>query len=145
LEDGTPYQLWVVFTEDMNGASADTWAEQTATESQLGTDDLLLAVDVEDRAFSLAASDDSGLSSDQLQSVRSDIEDQLGDDDWAGAVVAATEAIASAESGTAVDGGDGAGGGGFPLGFVVFLVIAGGITLAIWASSRKNKRAQAEA
>lgn len=54
LQDETPLQLFVVFVDSFDGTDSDDWAEETASLSGLGSNDVLLAVAVQDRAFSLS-------------------------------------------------------------------------------------------
>lgn len=92
LEESTPYQLFVVYVDSFDGMSNEAWAERTAELSGLGRDDILLAVAVQDRRYQVSVADEIALTDEQLARVeQQDIEPALGDDDWAGAAVAAAE------------------------------------------------------
>lgn len=92
LAEATPYDLFVVFVDSFDGMSNRDWADATAEASGLGRDDILLAVAVGDRRYQVSVDADIALSDDALTRVeQEDIEPALGDDDWAGAAVAAAE------------------------------------------------------
>ncbi|HCX84065.1 MAG TPA: methanol dehydrogenase, partial [Micrococcales bacterium] len=57
LESQGTYRLWAVFVDSFDGVSAADWADATATVSNLGEDDLVLAVAVDDRSLALSATD----------------------------------------------------------------------------------------
>lgn len=90
LADATPYQLFVVYVDGFDGMSTRAWADSTAEASGLGRDDILLAVAVGDRRYQVSVQQDIALSDAALSTVeQDDIEPALGDDDWAGAAIAA--------------------------------------------------------
>lgn len=90
LADATPYQLFVVYVDGFDGMSTRAWADSTAEASGLGRDDILLAVAVADRRYQVSVQQDIALSDAALATVeQDDIEPALGDDDWAGAAIAA--------------------------------------------------------
>lgn len=90
LADATPYQLFVVYVDGFDGMSTRAWADSTAEASGLGRDDILLAVAVADRRYQVSVQQDIALSDAALSTVeQDDIEPALGDDDWAGAAIAA--------------------------------------------------------
>ncbi|GIG36922.1 TPM domain-containing protein [Cellulomonas pakistanensis] len=92
LAEATPYDLFVVFVDSFDGMSNRDWADATAEASGLGRDDILLAVAVGDRRYQVSVDADIALGDDALTRVeQEDIEPALGDDDWAGAAVAAAE------------------------------------------------------
>ncbi|MGW6128933.1 TPM domain-containing protein [Cellulomonas sp. NPDC055163] len=105
LADATPYQLFVVYVATFDGLDAADWADRTAALSDLGRDDILLAVAVDDRRYQVSVDEAIALTDDDLRVVETEyVEPALSDDDWAGAAVAAAEGYA------AVAGGGGAGG-----------------------------------
>jgi uncharacterized membrane protein YgcG len=140
-------QLFVVYVDSFDGASGETWAQQTFTESGMGGDDVLLAVAVKDRRYGTYTTGDSGLTPQQDNAVRSHyIEPRLAADDWAGAVRAAAEGYGKAKTGDldasngqpqGGDRGDGTSGGGGGLSPWWLLVPAGGV--ALWAFKRRGK------
>jgi hypothetical protein len=134
LAQETPYQLYVVYVDDFEDQSGKEWAQATATESGLGADDVVLAVATESRRFALAPESTGELSSEELQQVSRDVEDQLRDDNWAGAAVTAAEGVQSAATG----GGAGGAIGGI---FVIGLVVIAGVTGLAWLAARRRRRA----
>lgn len=90
LAAATPYQLFVVYVDTFDGMSNRAWTDGTADLSGLGRDDILLAVAVEDRRYQVSVDQDIALSDAALSTVEQNaIEPALGDDDWAGAAIAA--------------------------------------------------------
>lgn len=128
-------QLFVAYVDEFtNPEAADAWANDTAIANNMGTEDYLLAVATEGRAYYLSAASDASLSDEELNRISSDvIEPELIAEDWAGAAIAAADALAG-------DTGGGGGGGGW--GWVWFLVIAAAVVavIAIVLSRRKKAR-----
>jgi hypothetical protein len=122
LAEQTSYQLFVVYVERFDGTDGRAWADQTANNARLGPDDLLLAVATEDRLYGMSVDQNVALDDDQLDVVRDAAVDELRDDDWAGATVAAVDAVLAQ---TTVDEPDTSG---LPLGW---LVAAGGLVLVV--------------
>lgn len=92
LADRTPYQLFVVYVDTFDDLDPAAWADATAQASDLGRDDVLLAVAVESRRYQVSVDDAIALTDAQLDRVQTDrIEPALREDDWAGAAVAAAE------------------------------------------------------
>jgi hypothetical protein len=90
----TGVSLFVVVVDSFDDpADADDWTTATAERNGLGVDDVLLAIAVEDRTYSLSA-DYETLSDPQYDAVLGAIEAELRDDDWDGAVAAAAGTIA---------------------------------------------------
>lgn len=88
-------QLWVVYVKDFGSLTAEQWAEQTATASELGSADVLLAVATESRAYALnSAGKIDGLDTSALQKVASeDVQPQLRQGNWAQAGIATANGI----------------------------------------------------
>lgn len=131
-------QLFVAYVDEFtNPEAADTWANDTAIANNMGTEDYLLAVATEGRAYYLSAASDASLSDEELNRISTDvIEPELRAEDWAGAAIAAADALAGDTSG-------GGGGGGW--GWVWFLVIAAAVVAVIAiVLSRRKKARQAE-
>ena len=131
-------QLFVAYVDTFtNPEAADEWATRTAIDNNMGSEDYLLAVAVEGRAYYLSAASDASLSDAELDRISLEvIEPRLRDEDWAGAATAAAEAIA----------GD-TGGGGLGTGLIWFLIIAAAVIVmvAIVLARRKRKRAAVDA
>ena len=127
-------QLFVAYVDEFtNPEAADAWANDTAVANNMGAEDYLLAVAVDGRAYYLSAASDASLSAEDIARISSEvIEPELRDEDWAGAAIAAADALAG-----------GAGGGGSGWGWVWFLVIAA-VVVAIIAIvlARRKKRKQ---
>ncbi|NMO03448.1 TPM domain-containing protein [Gordonia sp. TBRC 11910] len=88
-------QLWVVYVHDFGNLSAQDWAARTASMSDLGTGDVLLAVATDSRSYYLNASGSiDGLSSAKLTTVASKfVEPQLHQGNWAQAGIEAANGI----------------------------------------------------
>ena len=72
LADETELQLFVAFVATFDGVQAAEWADDTAITSDLGRDDLLLAVAVEDRSYWLSVDQDVDLTDGELDTVRAE-------------------------------------------------------------------------
>ncbi len=93
-------QLLVAYVDTFDGMAPAAWAERTAERNGLGSNDVLLAVAVEDRNYVTWYPDDFELSEGKTLSVeQDDIEPQLRADDWPGAAIAAADGYARASQG----------------------------------------------
>jgi len=133
LHTDTGYDLFVVYVRTFDGQTGQEWADESARLSQLGSEDVLLAVAVDDRAYGMSVADGFPVAEPTLDRVRSrEVEPRLSAGDWAGAAVAAAEGL----------GGKGGGSDGWlPVGALVggVGVFAGGAYLV----SRRRRRAGA--
>lgn len=101
LTDDAGLQMFVVYVDGFDGMDGQTWANETANASGLGTDDILLAVAVEDRSFGISVADELDLTDEQLDDVRqNDIRPRLSDEDWAGAAIAGADGYREAATGS---------------------------------------------
>lgn len=95
LAESSDLQLFVAFVDTFDGAgdnSGAEWAEATYAASGMGGNDVLLAVAVEDRKYGSYTTEDSGLTRDQVVEVEeSFVTPELGNDNWAGAALAAID------------------------------------------------------
>lgn len=92
--DRTGVSLFVVLVDTFESPSdADGWTGETAVRNGLGDDDVLLAIAVEDRTYSLSAAFET-LDDAQYDAILARVEQSLRGDDWDGAVVGAAEALA---------------------------------------------------
>lgn len=129
LAEATRYQLFVTYVDSFDGLSAGDWAEQTAIASDLGVDDILLAVAVEDRAYAISVDDAIALTDDQLQAVATErVEPALSDDDWAGAAIAGAQGYAEAADGGSGSA-DASGGSGLLTWLLIGAVVIGAVLL----------------
>ncbi|MCO7221900.1 YgcG family protein, partial [Klenkia sp. PcliD-1-E] len=118
LRDDQGTQVFVAFVDSFDGIPADTWSDETARLSDLGPDDVLLAVAVQDRSYSVSASyelvDDA-----QFADLTAAVEDRIRDEDWVGGVQALTDELRPDRTGWWVAGGvlaaGAVGGGGYAL------------------------------
>jgi uncharacterized membrane protein YgcG len=110
LRSSEDIQLWVAYVDSFSGVGAQEWADRTAELSDLGLSDVLLAVATEDRAYAYSVDEQFPLSDEELARIADgEIEPELSDGDWAGAAVAAADALGDA-SGEGSSGGDDGGG-----------------------------------
>lgn len=148
LSADTRFDLWVVFVDTFDGANPQTWADDTATVSQLGVDDILLAVATGDRAYAFSLDTAASVTDAQIAHVRADlVEPLLTSSDWAGAAIAAADGFRAAALGTAADTGAGTGtttgtassGSGSLLVVLVLVlvVLVGGVALVIRSANRR--------
>ncbi|ROS54672.1 TLP18.3/Psb32/MOLO-1 phosphatase superfamily protein [Frigoribacterium sp. PhB24] len=100
LSADTGVNLFVVYVDSFTSPSDRTaWGEATASLNQLGTNDVLLSVSVDDQFYDLSA-DTSVLSESDRQALQTDVVlPQLREGDWAGAAVALADGIRSDEAG----------------------------------------------
>jgi uncharacterized membrane protein YgcG len=90
LQTAGQVQLWVVYVDTFSGMTAQDWADATARKSDLGLNDVLLAVAVKDRAYAYSVDQDFELSQSQMDAVMvQKVEPALQDDQWAAAAVGA--------------------------------------------------------
>lgn len=100
LYDRASIQLFVVYVDGFtNPSDSVAWADAVAVDNNLGRDDLLLAVAVEDRQYALSVDQAFPLSDAQLDDVENTIEDSLRNDAWADAAVNGAQALEAAATG----------------------------------------------
>jgi len=153
LQEEQRVQLWVAYVDTFSGHGAQEWADATAVDSDLGLRDVLLAVAVEDRAYAYSVDQDFPLSDAQLNDIMSsEVEPYLSKDDWAGAVVGASEgmtrALGQAEATTTIQtgattttagGAAGGSGSGIPWGAVLAVAVLLGGGFLIWSAVRRSR------
>ena len=134
-------RLWVVFVEDFSGQNYLGWAQSTMSLSDFGDDDVLLSVATVDRAFAFQVPDTApnGVASRAEDIRRNNIGPALSREDWAGAAIAAANALnADSQSPTG------------PAMSWPALVIALGVLIVLaglfwlWSRRRRAKRRKAE-
>lgn len=124
----TARQLFVVYVDSFEGLTGQEWAEETARESGLGSEDVLLAVAVDQRAYGYSAPADEYSDEDLQRIDREYILPALRDEDWAGAAVGAAEGLRETAPGSGV-----------PWGLVA-IVVAVLIAVAGFAVHRTRRR-----
>ncbi|MFC4603118.1 TPM domain-containing protein [Rhodococcus kronopolitis] len=134
LFDEQHVQLWVAYVGTFDGMDAEKWADKTAQTSGLGSQDVLLAIATDDRAYAFdAPSDLKNVTGSELDSIERDaIVPALREDDWSGAAIAAAGGLSDAMSSS----GSGSGVKYLVAGGAVLIVGAGG---AVLYSRRKKK------
>jgi uncharacterized membrane protein YgcG len=149
-------QLFVVYVRSFDGTPAQEWADQTATRSDLGLRDAILAVATHDRAYAYAFDTGFPLTDTQLDVVATvAIEPALAANDWAGAAVAAADGYRAVLAGQPVpspqirpgeaDPGGGRGAGTWIAGAFCLLLVVGGVLLVLWLLRRRRPRPAAPA
>ncbi|MEV4619204.1 TPM domain-containing protein [Asanoa sp. NPDC049573] len=100
LQASTGLQLFVVFVHTFSGDTAQQWTDATAARSGLGDRDALLSVATHDRVYAYSFPQNFPLTNAQLADVAAvAIEPPLAQNDWAGAVVGASNGYAAALAG----------------------------------------------
>ena len=99
-------RLWVTYVDTLDGIPVRQWAEQTRAMSDLGANDALLVVAVQDTGYWFQFDDpDASPSADEktAQKISSqDIEPRLAERDWAGAAIAAADGLEKQGSGSEI-------------------------------------------
>lgn len=89
LQQATGAQLWIWYTDTLDGEDAGVFATATAEASGLGTTDLLLVIALDDRAYGYWKGDIVEISDADLEQVLSeDMEPALRSNDYVGAITA---------------------------------------------------------
>ncbi|MCZ2818556.1 TPM domain-containing protein [Modestobacter sp. VKM Ac-2984] len=99
LVSQTGIELSVVFVPSFDGEEDDAdWAELTATESELGDEEVLLAVATDEAEYEWWVGDASTLQPDAVEALMSeDVEPAIVEGDWSGAVVALADGLQSTD------------------------------------------------
>ena len=152
LETRAGIELWVLFVDTTQPQTAREFAFQTAEANSMGVNDALLVVALDDRTDFIWLSDGlTEVSDAELDTVISQrLEPNLGEGDFAGAVVAAADGLADAAVAVAPPPPDApaptvpeGGGSILPLLGVVLLVI--GLFLVVrWVMAWRARRGEAE-
>lgn len=118
LSAETPIDLFVVFVDSFDGMGATEWVNEAAVASDLGVNDVLLAVAVEDRNYDVSIDSGGEVSPELIQEILADdVEPALSRNDWAGAAIAMADGLRTGGTSGGDDGAAGAGGG-IPLGWI---------------------------
>ncbi|WP_345801990.1 TPM domain-containing protein [Microbacterium sp. AZCO] len=151
LSDETTADLWVVFVDDFTDpASAADWANQTADDNGLGSNQLLLAVAVDGRQYYLSADPSGPITTEQAATIaQQQVQPELAAEDWLGAVDAAADGITTTlgggTSGTSGTSGTASGRGGGFTGILILVLLAAIVGVIIWLLVRRRRRRQAPA
>lgn len=148
LEAETGYTLHVAYVDSFSDPTDPAaWAAATRRENNFGDTDVLLVVGIEQGQAGLLPDASSPLKADAQGIYDGVIAPELGDGDWAGAGIAATEAIAQTLSGEPAPGEGAAGAAGDGLGGTLF--VGGLLALAgaggyFYLRSRGRKKEQGQ-
>jgi len=142
-ENGT--NLFVVYVDSFTSPSdRAAWGRATAEQNQLGVNDVLLSVAIDDRLYDLSVADGSSITAADQSALETDVlVPELRDGDWAGAATSLADAIATDGSGSGGD--DGSSGGGdatwllWTLGVLALVLIAVVVAVAIARRRRRNR------
>lgn len=130
LRQANGTQVFVVYVDSFDGADGRSWADESARLSQFGSQDVLLAVAVGDRAYGVSVADGLTVDESTVDSAVRDAEDRLAQDDWAGAAIALSDGLGGRS-------------GGFPVGALLLggVVVVGGGAYVV--SRRRRNRTDA--
>jgi TPM domain len=154
LQSNADVQLWLTYVNTFGGIGGQAWTDETAIMSDLGLNDVLFAVAVEDRAYFYSVDPDFELTDDQMSEIMTDqVEPELAAEDWAGAAIAAAngmsqalvgEVVAPVSSAVVQPGttADSDGGGGFLWGGLIALLVVVALIVLIWALVRRSRKGQ---
>ncbi|MEO7015618.1 MAG: TPM domain-containing protein [Leifsonia sp.] len=108
-------ELYVVYVDKFsNPSDAADWANETASDNNLGSTDYLLAIATSSRQYYLSGDSSGPVSDDQLAQIeRNQVEPKLKAGDWSGAAIGAATGLS-----------DAVGGGGAAFFWLVFVLIA---------------------
>lgn len=108
LRADTGIGLYVAYIDDFGGYAPQDWADTTAVDSDLGTQDLLLVIATGERRYTWSVAADFPLSDGQLNEVASSrIAPELEDEQWADAAIAAADGYRDAYEGRDLSGSSG--------------------------------------
>lgn len=94
LTENSTADLFVVFVDEFSSPSDRVeWADTVATQNNLGPEQYLLAVAVEQRAYYISAASGGPLSNNQLDAIEERIQPLLAQSDWSGAIALAADDI----------------------------------------------------
>ncbi|MCD0444712.1 TPM domain-containing protein [Glycomyces sp. A-F 0318] len=134
LEEDTGMGLYVAYIDDFGGYDPQDWADTTAVDSDLGTDDLLLAVAIDERRYTWSVAAGFPLTDSQLNRVAADrIAPELADGNWVEAAIGAAEGYRAAYRGEGASGGSS-----FVWILVLLLAAAAAIGLYLWFRNRRR-------
>ncbi|WP_133884347.1 TPM domain-containing protein [Glycomyces sp. NRRL B-16210] len=133
LESETGIGLYVAYIDDFGGYTTQEWADATAVDSGLGTEDLLLVIATEERRYTWSVAAAFPLTDGQLNEVASErIAPELADDEWAEAAIGAAEGYKDAYRG-----GSGSSGSSAVVWVLILLVVAAVVIgLVLWRRGR---------
>lgn len=139
LSAQTPYQLFVVYVDSFDGLNGVDWADKTADASDLGVNDLLLAIAYKERRYGISADYGTALSDVDLARVESATAARLRADDWAGAAIVAADTTRELVTEGATTRDARANGSGYGFGPLLATVLFTGVVgMAVWLLRRRR-------
>jgi uncharacterized membrane protein YgcG len=161
LRDDTGIQLFVAYIDTTGVEDVTAWTENTAAASDLGVNDALIVVAIDDRTYAMWASDSlqDDITQDEQDAILGEaLEPALVDGDFPGAMIAAAEATGEAyggsgavpseapaatptpQPGTVTPPSEGSSGGGLNItGILAVLLVIGGVLLVgRWLLTRRT-------
>jgi uncharacterized membrane protein YgcG len=132
LESATGSTLYYVMVDSFeNPSDGNDWATAVALESQLGTDDIVLYVGLDEQDFGLNVDGDLPLSSSDRQSIQEDLSPYLNQSDYVGAAQQAAMGLETALNGSYSGGSSSGGGSSSASGTSAFTIALGIIVLIV--------------
>lgn len=132
-------QLFVVVVDTFDDQDPQAWMEETASLSQLGDNDLALAVASQDRDLVLRLPDGTGLQGRSVSDLRDRAEGLLADGDVEGAVLTVAEGLtevprtsAGERTGRVLA---------WTVGLAAVVLVAGVVALSLWRRARARTQA----
>ncbi|GGM18891.1 TPM domain-containing protein [Promicromonospora citrea] len=116
LADESDLRMLVVYIESFDGTQPVDWANASANQSGLGTEDLVLAVATADGAFGISADTNVALTDAQLEQVDEAVAAAVADERWADAATDAADTVRETGGGSSVP-------------WLVVALVAGGVLL----------------
>ncbi|MGZ0711355.1 TPM domain-containing protein (plasmid) [Coraliomargarita sp. W4R53] len=144
LRDETGIDLWVVYVDEFtNPTDSAEWANATAEGNGLGPTQYLMAVATETRQYYISGDSEGPVTFDQLAEIeQQQVQPELADEDWLGAIDAAADGFTAAAGGTTTTSTSGSSGGWFfPL-LLGIMVVGGIIFLFVWLARRRKAAAE---
>ncbi|MBN7792952.1 TPM domain-containing protein [Microbacterium esteraromaticum] len=128
LTENSSADLFVVFVDEFSSpADRIAWADTVAEQNNLGPEQYLLAVAVEQRAYYISAATGGPLGDSRLSAIEDSIQPLLAQNDWSGAIALAADEIQG-------DGGAGL------LRVMLVLVAVAAVIIVIWLIVRAIRR-----
>lgn len=142
VQADTGQLVYITFIDDFGGASSTDWAVDSANASNLGVNNILLAVGVDVSSYGYALHPSSPVSDGDLQNMLgSDVAPLLGDGEWAQAAIAYAEGVGNLADGGGAGGGVDAGGVvGTVVVALVVLAVVGGIAAFVVSRRKQDQR-----
>ncbi len=129
LSEKTGTDLFVVYVDETtNPTDTKSWADLTAINGQLGTDQLLLAIATTQNTYGLSYDQETSISDSTLDAIEEAIGTPLHDRDWAAVVDAAAGAIEGPDLSWV------------PLVLLGIVILAALIALVLWLAARARRR-----